>query len=183
MKQNSTVINLINFTKRDHLFGNILGKETFRQLVDYIDAHPSCRVFGISLAGIEANDASFARESLVSVAKHYREDKGIYIEQFKNKDILDNWNYAAAAKDQPLMVWSGDKYEILGPELTTATRELLEYVLSKNYVLASQVASDLDMSVQNSSTRLKKLVSQGYILRSEEVAESGGIEYVYQAIK
>jgi len=42
---------------------------------------------------------------------------------------------------------------------------------------------DLGISVQNASTRLKKLVSQGYILRSEEVAESGGIEFIYQAIK
>lgn len=183
MKQNSSIINLIDFTNDDHPFGNVQGKETFRKLVDYIDKHPSCRIFGISLAGIEATDASFPRESVISVAKHYREDKGIFLEQVKHRDILDNWSYAATAKEQPLIVWNEDTYEILGPTLTKSSRELLDYVLVKRTVLASEVAIDLSISVQNASTRLKKLVSQGYILRSEEVAESGGIEFIYQAIK
>jgi len=183
MKQNSSIINLIDFTNDDHPFGNVQGKETFRKLADYIDKHPSCRIFGVSLAGIEATDASFPRESVISIAKHYREDKGIFLEQIKNRDILDNWNYAAVAKEQPLILWNEDSYEILGPALTKSSRELLDYVLVKRTVLASEVAMDLGISVQNASTRLKKLVSQGYILRSEEVAESGGIEFIYQAIK
>lgn len=183
MKQNSLVLNLRNFTNDDHPFGNVQGKETFRKLVDYIDAHPTCRIFGISLADIEATDASFPRESVISVAKHYREHKGIFLMQIKNRDILDNWNYAAIAKEQPLTVWNEDSYEILGPVLTSSSQELLEFVLVKKRVLASEVAAELKISVQNASTRLKKLVTQGYILRSEEVAESGGIEFIYQAIK
>jgi predicted transcriptional regulator len=85
--------------------------------------------------------------------------------------------------EQPLVVWSNSKYEVLGPEVTSAGKELIDYVLTKGAVLASEVAADLDITVQNASTRLKKLVDQGYILRTEEVAETGGIEYVYLAIK
>lgn len=183
MKQNKEVLNLRDFTNDDHPFGNVQGKETFRKLVDYIDDHPSALVFGISLAGIVATDASFPRESVVSVAKQYRESRGFYLEQVQNPDILDNWNYAARAKDQPLVIWNKNKYKILGPELTSASTKLVNYVLTNGSVLASQTAVDLGISVQNASTRLKKLVSQGYILRTEDVAESGGIEYVYQAIK
>ena len=50
-------------------------------------------------------------------------------------------------------------------------------------VLTSQVAGDLGLSVQNASTRLKNLVSQGYLMRMEDVADSGGIEFKYCAIK
>lgn len=183
MKQNKQVLNLSDFTKDDHPFGNVQGKETFRKLSDYIDAHPQIQIFGISLAGIAATDASFPRESVISVAKRYRESKGIYLEQIQDRDILDNWNYAARAMEQPLVVWSNGKYEVLGPEVTLAGKELIDYVLTKGAVLASEVAADLDITVQNASTRLKKLVSQGYILRTEDVAETGGIEYVYLAIK
>ena len=40
----------------------------------------------------------------------------------------------------------------------------------------------MDLSVQNASSKLKKLVDEGYILRSEETAETGGIEFVYVII-
>lgn len=183
MKQNKLVINLRDHTIDDHPFGNVQGKEVFRKLTDYIDLHPSILVFGISLEGIEATDASFPRESVISVAKRYREVKGIYLEQIRNKDILDNWNYAARALEQPLIYWDSNTPTILGPEMTVAAKELIDYVLAKGAVLASQVAADLDITVQNSSTRLKKLVAQGYILRTEVAADTGGIEYIYQSIK
>jgi hypothetical protein len=183
MKQNKEVLNLRDFTNDDHPFGNVQGKETYRKLVDYIDNQPSVLVFGISLAGIVATDASFPRESVISVAQKYRENRGFYLEQVQNPDILDNWEYAAHAKKQPLVYWNKNKYRVLGPKLTSASSELVNYVLTKGAVLASQTAEDLGISVQNASTRLKKLVSEGYILRAEDVAESGGIEYVYQAIK
>lgn len=183
MKQNKLVLNLRDLTNDDHPFGNVQGKEVFRKLSDLIDSHPAILIFGISLAGIEATDASFPRESVISAAKWYREAKGIYLEQIKNKDILDNWNYAARALEQPLVYWDNDSPIILGPEMTTAAKELIDYVLFKGAVLASRVATDLNITVQNASTRLKKLVAQGYILRNEVVAETGGIEYVYQSIK
>ncbi|MFL6671857.1 MAG: hypothetical protein ACJ8LG_01035 [Massilia sp.] len=98
--------------------------------------------------------------------------------------MVDNWRYAAIAKEQPLIIWSpDDEFEIIGPETSNATTELVSYVLRAGNVSAAQVAQDLDMTVQNASTRLKKLYMQGYILRTEATAESGGIEFVYEAIK
>lgn len=183
MNQNTLRINLRSFTTDDHPFGNVQGKETFRKLADYIDAHPQAKVVGISLADIEATDASFPRESVVAVAKQYRGQKGIFLEGLKSRDIIDNWRYAAIAKEQPLVVWSTNGFEVIGPEISASNTSLIDFVLTKEVVTASQVANDLDMSVQNASTRLKKLVDQGYIMRSEVVAESGGIEYIYHAIK
>lgn len=184
MNQNSHKLRLLDFTDGNtHPFGNQQGKETFRKLSNYIDSHPSVIVFGISLDGIEVTDASFPRESVISIAKFYRGSKGIYLENFKNRDILDTWNYAAIAKVQPIVSWENKSYEILGSSLTSSSKELVDYVLTRGNVLVSQVASDLGISVPNASTRLKKLVTDGYILRNEVIAESGGIEYIYSAIK
>ena len=81
------------------------------------------------------------------------------------------------------MIWRGDSFEVIGPEPSTSGRELLDYVLTNRSVLASQVAADLNLSVQNASTRLKRLVADGYILRAEDIASTGGIEYKYVAIR
>jgi hypothetical protein len=183
MNQKSMIINLREFTLDDHPFGNVQGKETYRKLAEFIDTHPSNNVFGISLREIEATDASFPRESVIALAKQYRGEKGFFLEGIKERDLVDNWNYAAKAKDQPLVIWEAEEFEIIGPEVSSSTRILLDYILKKKSVTTSQAASDLGISVQNASTKLKKLVTQGFILRSEEVAESGGLEFLYKAIK
>lgn len=183
MNQNSVVVNLRTLTSNERPFGNIEGKNVLRKLSEFVELNPNADVFGISLEGIEATDASFPRESVVSLAKQLRGEKGFFLTHLSNRDLIDNWNYAAQAKDQPLVIWNGGSFEIIGPELNKPTRELVEYVLKKGSVLASQAASDLDLSVQNASTRLKNLVLQGYLLRSEDVADSGGVEFKYSAIK
>lgn len=182
MNQKSMIIDLRLFTDDDHPFGNVQGKATFRKLVDFVDAHPQCSMFGVSLERIEATDASFPRESVVAVAKMFRGERGFYLLDIKNRDLLDNWSYAAQAKDQPLTVWEGKDFRILGPEISPSTKELIGCVLSLGSTTAAKVAEKLQISVPNASTKLKKLLDQGYILRAEEAAESGGIEYVYHSI-
>lgn len=177
------MIRLRDYTEDDHPYGNVQGKEVFRKLSEFVDSLPAQAIIGISLDGIEATDASFPRESVASLAKHYRGEKGFFLTGFRSRDMLDNWSYGARAKDQPFVVWMGSAdYEVIGPEISAATKTLLDYVLAKKEVTASRVAQDLDMSVQNASTQLKKLVNQGFIMRSEATAESGGIEFVYKAI-
>lgn len=183
MIQNSTILKLLNFTNTPHPFGNNKGKEVFHKLLDFVEKNPEIQVFGISLEGIEATDASFPRESVISVAKQLRGEKYFYLADLYNRDLIDNWNYAALAKDQPLVIWNDDDFELIGPELNKSTRDLVEYVLSKGSVLASQVASQFGLSVPNASTRLKNLVINAYLRRSEDVADTGGIEYRYSAIK
>lgn len=183
MNQNSVAVKLRDFTSTERPFGNIEGKDVFRRLVNLVEQDPRKKIFGVSLKGIEATDASFPRESVVSLAKHFRGERGVYLTDLHNRDLIDNWNYAARAKEQPLVIWSASAFEVIGPELNPATRTLVDYVLEKRSVLASQVAADLGLSVQNASTRLKNLVTAGYLLRAEDVAESGGIEFKYQAIR
>jgi hypothetical protein len=183
MNRKSIIINLRTFTSNDRPFGNLEGKSVLHKLSEFVEQNPNVDLFGISLEGIEATDASFPRESVVSLAKQFRGEKGFFLTHLSNRDLIDNWSYAAQAKGQPLVIWNNGNFEIIGPELNKSTRDLVEYVLHKGSVLASQVACDLNLSVQNASTRLKNLVSQGYLLRFEDVADSGGIEFKYSAIK
>lgn len=185
MKQNSITIKLRNFTNSALPNGNIQGKETFRKLSDYVDSHPAYSIFGISLDEIISTDVSFPRECVVSIAKQYRGQKGFFLQGMNkaDRDLFDNWQAAAFAKDQPLVIWYGDEYEIMGPAISTSNLVLVNYVLDNKTVTTSKVADALNISVHNASTKLKKLVDQGYIMRSEDIAETGGIEFIYHAIK
>jgi len=183
MNQKSITLNLIEFTGDEaHPYGNAAGREVFNKFISYLDTLPRAHVIGISFGKVSA-DSSFLREAVVSVAKHYRGEKYFYIQDLEDPDVRDNCHYAAEAKKQPIVAWSDREYAILGPQPSSSNMALLEVVLSKMAVTTAQVAMDLDISVQNASTKLKKLVEEGYIMRREEVAESGGIEYVYAAIR
>lgn len=177
-------IRLVELTKNSMPFGNAQGKDIFRQLCEIVDANPRTKIFEISLDGIEATDASFPRESVISAAKLYRGQRGFFLTNISDADLIDNWRYAAEAKEQPLVIWHADNsFEIIGPEISNSATSLLEYVLRNRRVGTAAVAADLDISVPNASTRLKKLVTDGYIWRSEETADSGGIEFQYCAIR
>lgn len=178
-------IKLIEFTDgNDHPFGNIQGREVFRKLLDFIDSQPTEKIFEISLEGIKATDASFPRESVISLIKQFSGEKWFYITHFDSNDLLDNWAYAAKAKEQPVIVYRDAKNVMtIGPEQNQSAKELLEYVIKHASVSTAKTANDLNISVQNASTRLKKLVNQGLILRAEEIAPSGGVEYIYNSVK
>lgn len=166
------------------LSGNESGRAVFQKLQKEIEASPDVDVFGISLDGIRATDASFPRESVVSLVKMLRGEKGFYLEDFANNDLLDNWDYAAKAKEQPIIVRQGaKKYRVIGPELNESTRELLDFVMSEGQVTTAKVARRFDISVQNASARMRRLHQTGLVLGNKESAESGGLEYVFKAIQ
>lgn len=164
---------------KDHPFGNIIGRQVLNKLWDFVDAHPSEKIFEVSLEGIVATDSSFPRESVVALAKQFRGEKWFFISNMGTEDMFDNWDYGAKAKKQSLLVVFSDGTRVIGPDLKSSTVELLNYVLKQGEVSTAVVAKGLDISVQNASTRLKKLASEGLILRTEESSKTGGIEYLY----
>jgi hypothetical protein len=183
MNQTSLVVDLLRFTDGNPCpFGVSQGKDALRKLSDFVEQHPDVSVFGISLKGIEATDASFPRESVIALAKQFRGEKFFFLTHLPSRDVIDNWSYAARAKEQPMVIWNGDEFEVI-PEMSPATSTLVNYVLKKGSATTPQVAVGLNMSVPNASTRLKNLVNQGYLMRSEDVAETGGIEFKYKAIR
>lgn len=185
MNENAHVMKLIDYCLGNPMpFGNQKGKEVFSQLKAVIDSAPMQNVFEISFEGIEFTDSSFARESILLLAKMYRGQKGIYLSHFDPKyvDMLDNWDYAAGKVYQPVLVKMGGDIRLLGNQLSSSNKEVFDLVMKAKAITTSKVAAQLNLSVPNASTKLKKLVDEGYILRVEEVAESGGIEFIYKSI-
>lgn len=187
MKEKVTNIRLKDLAGHNILFGRIKGQELYSKLHSEISNYPESLIFCISLKGIEATDASYPRESVVSLAKTFKGEKGFFIKDIKPTDVdmLDNWDYGCDAKDQTLIVrFSEKEYKVLGPQIPESLKTLLDYVMQEEgEITTSKVASKFGITVQNASGRLKKLQSLGLILARKETAKSGGVEFVYTAIK
>lgn len=184
MKQKRTMIYLSEIAgKADFLSGNQRGKDVFQKLQRVIDSSPGVAIFGVSLKGILATDASFPRESVISLAKMMSGEKGFFLTDFASEDLVDNWDYAAKAKNQAVIVLKGAKdYDVIGPELSNGTKELLDYIMKEGVVTTSKVAKKFHVSAQNASAKMKKLHTMGLVLGSKETAETGGLEFIYRAI-
>ncbi len=177
------LIQLLDYLDQPYAYGNDEGREVFSQLQALVAKHPDEKVFGISLKGIEVTDASFPRESIVSLAKMYKGEKGFYLSDFISQDLLDNWSYAAQAKSQAVIIKNGKGYELIGPPVTDTSKALLDIVMKKGTVTTSFIADELNVSPQNASAKMKKLLELGLVLASKETAETGGLEFVFTAIK
>jgi hypothetical protein len=184
MKENTTIIRLFEITgDREFLSGNEYGRSVFQQLQQLIIPSPERSIFGISLAGIKATDASFPRESVIALVKLLSGEAGIFLKDFTSKDLIDNWDYAAKAKNQPVIIIHNTGYQVIGPELNEGMKELLDFVMTEKIVTTSKVSKKFDISAPNASAKLKKLHTMGLIMGAKEVAETGGLEYVYKAIR
>lgn len=177
-------IKLIDLTERSEVHGTKEGKDVYQKLAQIVSDSFHENTFNISMDGIKATDASFPRESVLAIAKQYRDEgKWFFLSGEMTQDTLFNWNLAAEFKDQPLVLWNNENYKVLGPKAGPSLSKVLEIVMDVKEVTASDIASKLDLSIPNASSKLKKLSTKGFISRCERTAESGGIEFVYKAIK
>lgn len=176
------LVSLAEVAKTTNLVGTRLGQETYKRLHKLIEDNPAERFFQFSAKNVQVTDATFARETLLQLASIHRGRKGIMLVDIDDRDQLDNWSYAADNQGQPLMAWNGKKSEVLGDQTTRSGGEILKLVFRHGSVTTSQIAEALNISVQNASTQMSRLQTQGYLVRTERVALSGGMEYVYHAI-
>lgn len=183
MNQKSVTITLIELMTSPDGWGHIEGREVHSKLLSIVESNPGVRIFRISLKGVDRTDASFPRESVMEIARRYRGDKGFCLINFPNDDLRDNWGHGADKKDQPIVIWNDDAWELIGPEPSKGNLETLKYALSKDFVKTSDVAKALNMKLTNASTKLKLLWEKGFLLRMEESADTGGVEFVYYRIK
>lgn len=173
-------IHLLEHMDTSDGWGHIQGRQVYERLLAAIETHPFEEIVRISLDGVKRTDITFPRESVIELAKHYRGHKGFCLIDVSDQDLLDNWDAAASRREQPLMVWNGLRLSrILGPELSAGLRDTFFYVLSVPVARTSEAALSLGLKVPNVSNKLKQLWQEGYILRREQSASSGGVEYEY----
>ena len=182
MNQKTKKISLLDFqldAQEGYLWGAAQGKLSFFKLVEAIDAAPSYSEFNISFNGIKATDVSFARESVLKIAKLSRGEKWIVLSDIVSTDLLDNLAYAAEKIKQPVRIIRDAECFFIGPEITHDKEWLIQFVFDHKSVTTSKVCSKLDLTAPNASAKLKKLANDGYFVRRQVAAESGGKEFEY----
>jgi len=161
-------------------WGQAQGLRVREKLRADIEAHPQEVIIRISLADVRYTDITFPRTAVIELAKSYRGKRGFCLVDVRDPDVLDNWDAAARWLEQPVIVWENDEdYRILGPQPSIGLQPMLQYVLSISVARTSEAAEALHLKVQNASNKLKQLWQEGYILRREQSASSGGVEYEY----
>jgi hypothetical protein len=176
----STILKLRAFMERGEGWGRAEGREVYLKLIDFIENHAGVLVFKVLLEDIQRMDISFASETIVEVARRYRGNKGFCIIDPQNPDLLENLEAAAQRKDQPLMVTSDGKFRVIGVMPSQGNLDALTFALERpTSRVAEFVSSAKGTSLPNASNKFRQLWEKGFLLRREEVAESGGLEFTY----
>jgi hypothetical protein len=177
-------LRLRDFMAEDDGWGRASGRDTYGKLMPFIDGQPGILIFRVSLKGVRRVDISFASETIVELARRYRGMKGFCFVDLKDTDQQENWNAAAERSRQPLFKWGElGTPTILGLQPSQGVCDALQYALQREEARAAEFAGFSSISITNASNKFKQLWEQGFLLRREAVAESGGMEYVYARIR
>lgn len=163
-------------------WGRAMGREVFAKLLAHVERNPDQAVFPISLRGVKRVDVSFSSETIVQLARRYRSEKGFFLIDIAIPEIEENIDAAARRVGQPLLVVEGAKHRFLGTEPSPGSKAALEFVIARPQARAAEMAQAIQISVANASMKLKQLWVEGFLLRRESVAETGGVEFVYHRI-
>ena len=101
---------------------------------------------------------------------------------FEYKDMIENLDAAAAKKEQPMLVWRNRSAQLIGNGPSGGTREAFEFAMSRTQTRAAEFAAEKGISIANASMKFKQLWEQGFLLRRESTADTGGLEFVYHRI-
>ena len=151
--------------------------------MSFIEARPAQQMFKISMEEVERIDASFASEAIVELIRRYRGSKGICLVGLEDAEVRFNIDLAAARVGVPVAIWNGKSIEMIGGQPSQGNREALEFALARPQARAAEFAdSGANVSIANASTKFKQLWEQGFLMRSESAADSGGVEFLYRRI-
>ena len=183
MNGNFVAIRLRQFMNSGEGWGRAQGRETYHKLIEYIEQNPGVMVFRISLEEVNRVDISFSSETIIEIARRYRGHKGFCFMDLADIDMLENWEAAAERKNQPLMVWTNKNCRLIGRKPSKGNTKAFEFALKNPKTrVADFVAAFPDMSITNASTKYKQLWDGGFLLRHEEISESGGVQFLYHRI-
>jgi len=160
-------------------WGREQGRLVYNRLLTFVESRAGTLIFVISISGIDRMDISFASESVVEVARKFRGSKGFAVADVPDADMLENLEAAAARAHQPLMVNKEGRMIVIGLQPSQGSTEAFRFALTHPMVRAAQFAAAAQMPIANASMKFKQLWEQGFLLRRESVAESGGVEFVY----
>jgi hypothetical protein len=176
------VLPLRDFMDRPEGWGRIEGREVYQRLLDFVERSAGTAIFKVSLEGVKRIDISFSSETIVELARRYRRTKGFCLIDLSDKDLIENLDAAAGKKDQPIMVWRERSAQLIGSEPSEGAREAFEFAMGRPQTRAAEFAAEKGITIANASMKFKQLWEQGFLLRRESTADTGGVEFVYQRI-
>jgi hypothetical protein len=183
MNENVKMLPLREFMGRSEGWGRNEGRNVYQRMLEYVERNPGTIVFKVSMKDVKRIDISFASETIVELARRYRRTKGFCVTDLSDEDLIENLDAAAVKKDQPILVWRGKSARLVGMEPSEGTREAFQFALSRTEARAAEFASEKKgMSIANASMKFKQLWEQGFLLRREAAAETGGVEFIYHRI-
>jgi hypothetical protein len=183
MNEGVRVLALRDFMDRPDGWGREQGRGAYQRLLRAVEASAGNVVIRFSMKGVKRVDMSFASETIVELARRFRGTKGICLVDLTDTDMIENIDAAASKKGQPLLLWEGKSARVLGSQPTQGCREAFDFALERPQARAAEFAqAKKNMSIANASMKFKQLWEQGFLLRRESAADTGGVEFVYQRI-
>jgi hypothetical protein len=183
VNENSKILRLRDCMASAEGWGRAQGRVVYQKLIGFVESNPGVSVFRVSLDGVRRVDISFASETVVELSRRYRQAKGFCFFDLTDPDMLENWEAAAQRKGQPICVWNDKDARIIGLEPSRGSSSALRFAMDRPAVRAADFAAATQgMSIANASTKFKQLWEHGFLLRREQAAESGGVEFVYYRI-
>lgn len=164
-------------------WGRQQGRAVLEKLINAVEASAGQQMFKLSMKGVERVDASFASEAIIELVRRYLGKKGICIVDLSDPEIRYNIVAAAEHVEVPVMIWDGKRGEVVGTQPSAGNQGAFEFALARSQARAAEFAESIgSMSIANASTKFKQLWEQGFLLRSESAADTGGVEFLYQRI-
>lgn len=171
-----------DFMDRPEGWGRAEGREVYQRLLEFVESSAGTTVFKVSMKGVKRIDMSFSSETIVELARRFRKTKGFCLVDLNDQDMMENLNAAAEKKDQPMLVWRERSAQLIGSDPSEGTREAFEFAMGRPQTRATQFATEKGIGIQNASMKFKQLWEQGFLLRRESTADTGGVEFVYHRI-
>jgi len=183
MNERGRLLALREFMDRPEGWGRDQGRQVYQRLLRFVEDSAGTIIFRVSMKGVQRLDISFASETVVELARRYRRMKAFCLIEITDSDLIENLDAAAKKKDQPIVVWKGNSADLIGVEPSEGTREAFQFAMGRPQSRATEFAARKNLSIANASMKFKQLWEQGFLLRRESVADSGGVEFVYQRIE
>jgi hypothetical protein len=176
------VLQLRNVMDKGEGWGRDQGREVYQRMLRFVEDSPGILVFKVSMKGVNRLDISFSSETIVELARRFRTRKGFCLIDLTDRDLIENLDAAAEKTGQPMLVWHGRSADLIGAVPSEGTREAFSFAMGRRECRAAEFAQSRNVSISNASMKFKQLWEQGFLLRREANAGSGGVEFVYQRI-
>lgn len=170
------------------LWGRDKGKRIREQILEYFYSNnfnvQNDEILQIDFTGVDIVEFAFVTEMLVVlISRLSGEMKGKHVVLSGIAPLIkENIGIALEkAKQVALVIEEGGSWSLIG-KCSDQIRQTFTAVVEKGSVGTPTLAEILNTNIHSVNNRLKVLLSFGLVKRTEIIAPSGGIQYIYHSI-